>query len=45
MMHTCPLCQAEYASVSAMLTCNEQCERETRNTREWFARKDPNHRI
>ena len=39
-MYRCELCQAEYASVSAMLTCNEQCERETRNTREWFARKD-----
>lgn len=43
-MHICDLCGSESASVSAMLACVEQCETEAANTRDYFARYNPNHR-
>ena len=40
----CEFCDSDCNSASELLACEQNCEREDRNTRGYFGRHNPNHR-
>jgi len=40
----CEYCHTEHSNASAFLACLEECERESRNTRQWFSNFNPHRR-
>ena len=43
-MAQCSYCGSESSYESVIIACEEDCEREAKNTREWFANYNPHRK-